>query len=119
LAAPPASRPAPPPAPAITATPTAHRENPWLAAWARAGRDAHRRLNELTDNDSEFRAAEPGTASVLAHVQQDILDRRPRRTGADRLELDADGSIAIIGAPNPRREIESVAARIWGPGPRR
>ena len=92
---------------------TGNRENPWLAAWARAGRDAHRRLNELTDNDSEFRAAEPGTNSVLARVQQDILDRRPRRAGAERLDLDADGSIAVIGAANPRREMESVAARIW------
>ena len=107
--------------PAVATADEGDPDNPFLRAWGHAGRESMRLLNELSDQDFEAAFVDPlprggvGTAggSLLAHLQHDMLDRRAPRAAADRLILAADSSVQILGAPNPRRELESVAAEIW------
>ncbi|MDB4983234.1 MAG: Exodeoxyribonuclease, partial [Myxococcales bacterium] len=90
-------------------------ETPALALWARPGRENIALLNQLSDCDFQTRFADPLTASegtVLAHLQHDILERTPARTGKARLAL-ADESITVLPSPDPRRELETIAAEIW------
>jgi exodeoxyribonuclease V gamma subunit len=107
--------------PAVATADERDPDNPFLGAWGHAGRQSMRLLNELSDQDFEAAFVDPlprggvGSAggSLLAHLQHDMLDRRAPRGAADRLNLPADTSVEILGAPNPRRELESVAAEIW------
>ncbi len=49
---------------------------------------------------------------MLQQLQRDILDRVPARTGDARLALD-DDSVTVLACPDPRRELETIAAEIW------
>lgn len=89
-------------------------ENPFLAAWGLPSRDTVRRLDALCDanaNHPEEPLDQPAT--LLGRVQRDVADRAAARTGPRRLRLPADGSLVVMGAPDPRRAWESVAAEIW------
>ena len=91
-------------------------ENPLLQAWGRPGRENIRLLNTLTgwQFEEHFREAMPDEdATVLQQVQQDILNREPRRQGAANLRLAQDVSLEIIACPNPSREAEIVANTVW------
>jgi exodeoxyribonuclease V gamma subunit len=107
--------------------PTEAPENPLLELWGRPGRDNMRLLNQLADCDFDSRFVDPtagaatagaatpdlptpGAAgpSLLATLQKEVLDREP---AGDRPP--PDGSVVILPAPDPRRELESVAAEIW------
>ncbi len=85
-----------------------------LVLWARPGRENIALLNDLAECDFVPRFADPLTepATVLAQLQHDILDRVPARVGTDRREL-ADDSITVQPCPDPRRELETIAAAIW------
>ncbi len=90
-------------------------ETPALALWARPGRENIALLNQLSDCDFTARFADPLASSedtVLAHLQHDILERTPARVEKTRLAL-ADESITVLPSPDPRRELESIAAEIW------
>lgn len=89
-------------------------ENPFLAAWGLPSRDTVRRLDALCDaNANHPTAPDDQPATLLARVQRDIADRAPARIGAQRLRLPADGSLVVMGAAEPRRAWEAVAAEIW------
>ena len=99
---------------AIPAASDEEGENPFLAAWGMPSRDTVRRLDALCDANADHRtdiAGEPAT--LLARVQRDIAIRAPLRTGRRRLQLPADGSLVVMGAPDPRRAWEAIAAEIW------
>lgn len=90
-------------------------ETPALALWARPGRENIALHNQLSDCDFVSRFRDPldgdeGTA--LAHLQHDILDRAPARSGKARLQL-SDDSVSVVPCPDPRRELETIAAEIW------
>jgi exodeoxyribonuclease V gamma subunit len=91
-------------------------ETPALALWGRPGRDNVRLLNELTGCDLSARFCDPladGAApTLLTQLQHDVLDRVPARRGRDRLAL-GDDSITFLPCPDPRRELETIAAEIW------
>ncbi len=93
-------------------------ENPLLALWGRPGRDNMRLLNQLTDCDFDARFVDPLSdapgASLLATLQKEVLDREPagERQAASGSDT-TDDSIVIAPAPDPRRELETVAAEIW------
>jgi exodeoxyribonuclease V gamma subunit len=110
---------APEPTPDATAD-----ETPALALWARPGRENIALHNQLSECDFVSRfgdpldAAEGTSGTLLAHLQHDALDRAPARAGKARLQL-SDDSITVVPCPNPRRELETIAAEIWrlvGPG---
>ncbi|HVZ74806.1 MAG TPA: exodeoxyribonuclease V subunit gamma [Polyangia bacterium] len=99
-------------------------ENPILSLWGRPGRENIALLNQLSDCDFVARFADPteatSTPTVLAQLQQDVLDRAPARAGRTRLAL-ADDSVTVLPCPSARRELETIAAEIWrlaGPGRR-
>jgi exodeoxyribonuclease V gamma subunit len=92
-------------------------ETPALALWARPGRENIALHNQLSDCDFVSRFSDPldggeGPGTVLAHLQRDILDRAPARTGKANLAL-TDDSVTVIPCPDPRRELETIAAEIW------
>jgi len=96
---------APPPA-------AAPDENPLLALWGRPGRDSIRLYNDLSDCSFRERFEDPaakGTPTLLATLQREVLDRAPR----SRDPAPHDDSLVIFAAPDPRRELETVAAEIW------
>jgi exodeoxyribonuclease V gamma subunit len=84
-----------------------------LTLWGRPGRDSIRLLNEMSDCVFEERFVDPagGAArpSLLVSLQQEILERAPGPATRDT----SDGSLVIVPAPDPRRELETVAAEIW------
>ena len=93
---------------------TLEGENPFLAAWGSPSRDTVRRLDALCDANADHRGhADDEPATLLARVQRDVADRAPARSGLRRLRLPADGSLMVMGAPDPRRAWETVAAEIW------
>ncbi|HSZ82964.1 MAG TPA: exodeoxyribonuclease V subunit gamma [Polyangia bacterium] len=104
--------------PATEAAPVVD-DPPALVLWARPGRENIALLNDLAECDFVPRFADPlaEPVTVLAQLQQDILDRVPARGGAARLEL-ADDSITVRPCPDPRRELETIAAEIWKLVPR-
>jgi exodeoxyribonuclease V gamma subunit len=94
------------------AEPAAPAENPLLELWGRPGRDNMRLLNQLAECDFDARfvdpTAETARPSLLATLQKEVLDREP---AGERPA--PDGSLVILPAPDPRRELETVAAEIW------
>ena len=98
-------------APAAASAPS--DENPLLALWGRPGRDSIRLYNDLSDCDFHERFEDPAAGmarpTLLARLQREVLERAPRSGEAG----EADGSLVIFGAPDPRRELETVAAEIW------
>jgi exodeoxyribonuclease V gamma subunit len=87
-------------------------ESPLLELWGRPGRDNMRLLNQLAECDFDARFVDPTIEtphpSLLATLQKEVLDRAP---AGERPR--PDGSLVILPAPDPRRELESVAAEIW------
>jgi exodeoxyribonuclease V gamma subunit len=76
--------------------------NPLLAAWGRLGREFLDAVTETGAQTSE-RFVDPGSGSLLARVQSDILNlREPRRAPG----LKADGSIGVHVCHSPMREVE-------------
>ncbi len=86
-------------------------ENLPLRLWGRPGRENLRLLNQLDTCDFEEHFAPSSAATLLARVQNDILDR-VARTEPDPA-LAADGSLQVLACPGIRRELEVVAAEIW------
>jgi exodeoxyribonuclease V gamma subunit len=102
------------PAP-IELLPSEPHENPALALWARPGRENIALLNQLSECDFTARFADPledGAATTLCHLQHDVLERAPARAGKTKLAL-ADDSVTVVPCPDPRRELETIAAEIW------
>jgi exodeoxyribonuclease V gamma subunit len=91
-------------------------ETPALALWARPGRENIKLLNQLSECDFASRFHDPlegnPRPTLLAQLQHDILDRVSARDAKTRLDL-ADDSIAVLPCPDPRRELETIAAEIW------
>ena len=101
---------------------SAPNDNPLLTLCGQSGRETLRLLGQLVDGDFETRFREPdqtrtgdsrATGSRLHQIQQDVLDARIESRGEARTQRDDDPSILIVGAPDPRREWESIAAEIW------
>src|SRR5262249_18449726 len=94
-------------------------ETPAPALWARPGRGNIRPLNHPSPSDFVWRFRDPSGAggappTLLARLQQDILDRAPARCAPDQLSIGAaDDSIVVTRCPDPRRELETIAAEIW------
>lgn len=85
-------------------------EQPLLRRWGRPGREKIHLLNELADWDFHDAFADPGRATLLAALQQDILDRQPPRPlGNDG----PDCSLVVHACPSARREAEIIAESIW------
>jgi exodeoxyribonuclease V gamma subunit len=94
------------------ARPAAPAENPLLELWGRPGRDNMRLLNQLAECDFDARFVDPTAEtprpSLLATLQKEVLDREP---AGERPA--PDGSLVLLPAPDPRRELETVASEIW------
>jgi exodeoxyribonuclease V gamma subunit len=82
-----------------------------LAAWGRPGRDNVHLLVRLAGAvDARFVDPASGARPThLAALQQAVLDGKPlgARARAD------DDSLTVVPAPDPRRELETIAAEIW------
>ncbi len=93
------------------------QENDFLQRWGRPGRENIHVLNDMVQSDfgSAFIDPSTGQQSLLARIQQDILNRTigelpnlpvgSLRTG--------DQSLRIIKCPEIRREVEIIANEIW------
>ena len=96
-----------------TAPSPAGDENPLLALWGRPGRDSIRLYNDLSDCNFRERFEDPAarmaSPTLLATLQREVLERAPRGPAA----APHDDSLVLFGAPDPRRELETVAAEIW------
>jgi exodeoxyribonuclease V gamma subunit len=86
-------------------------ENLALRLWGRPGRENLRLLGELDGYDFEEHFAASTAPTLLARVQNDILDRVAR--GEPDPSLACDGSLQVLACPGIRRELEVVAAEIW------
>jgi exodeoxyribonuclease V gamma subunit len=86
-------------------------ENLALRLWGRPGRENLRLLSQLDCDFEEHFAASPNP-TLLGRLQNDILDR-VASTEPDPT-LRADDSLQILACPGIRRELEVVAAEIWG-----
>jgi exodeoxyribonuclease V gamma subunit len=86
-------------------------ENLALRLWGRPGRENLRLLNQLDACDFEEHFAASAAPTLLARVQNDILDRVARAEPDPTLA--ADGSLQVLACPGIRRELEVVAAEIW------
>jgi exodeoxyribonuclease V gamma subunit len=87
------------------------RENLPLRLWGRPGRENLRLLNLMEGSAFEEHFAPTEGKSLLACLQNDILDRVVRQ--APDPELRDDGSLQVLACPGLRRELEVVAAEIW------
>ncbi|MHB8381345.1 MAG: exodeoxyribonuclease V subunit gamma [Candidatus Binataceae bacterium] len=88
-------------------------DNRALGLWGRPGREYIRLLNELSDCDfdSNFIDNPAGeSASLLSHLQQDILDRS---RGAELKGADSPAGIRFLACPGIQREVEIIANDIW------
>jgi exodeoxyribonuclease V gamma subunit len=83
-----------------------------LDGWARPSRDNVRLLAELPGCQVDTRIVDPAdsawSSAALVGLQRRILARDP---GARRPA--PDGTVVILPAPDPRRELETIAAEIW------
>jgi exodeoxyribonuclease V gamma subunit len=86
-------------------------ENLALRLWGRPGRENLRLLSQLDCDFEEHFAASPNP-TLLGRLQNDIL-ARVASTEPDPT-LRADDSLQILACPGIRRELEVVAAEIWG-----
>jgi len=85
--------------------------NPLLASMGRQGRDFHQRLEAAGDYHEDERDlyGDPGTGTMLATVQTDILNLQHRAVRGDvqPLALDPhDDSICVHACHGPMREVE-------------
>src|SRR4029077_7118456 len=76
-------------------------------------RNTIRLYNDLSDCDFHERFEDPSAGmprtTLLATLQREVLERAPRAPSA----APPDDSLVMFGAPDPRRELETVAAEIW------
>jgi exodeoxyribonuclease V gamma subunit len=85
-------------------------DTPALRLWARPGREYLRMLNELTECDFEAHFAHhERTSTLLAGLQEDILNRAPQKVLSDSNVNALDGSIKFLACPSIAREAEIVA----------
>lgn len=89
------------------------QDQPLLRRWGRPGREMMFLLNELGDWDFNPAFEEPGRATLLAALQQDVLDHLPPGPMADPAAAAADGSLSIHDCPTMAREAETIAEQIW------
>ncbi len=80
-----------------------------LRWWGAPGRDHVGALTALTDGDFDDWYESPGTSTLLARVQSDVLARR----AAPAAPVPADDTIRVLACPGVRREAEIIAAEIW------
>ena len=93
------------------------RESLALRLWGRPGRENIRLLDQQGGGDfvgrfiSNAEVAGTGAATLLARLQDDILDRAlpPSPDSAAK----ADGSLRLLPCPGVRRELEVIAGEIW------
>jgi exodeoxyribonuclease V gamma subunit len=96
-----------------TAAPSGGEEPPALQLWGRPGREHVAGLNRLCGWDFRDRFAVTERRSALASLQQDILDRAPARSLADRPAAPrGDRSVQILACPGIRRELEVIGNQI-------
>jgi exodeoxyribonuclease V gamma subunit len=100
-----------PSAPAATARrpPEEVVGHPLLASLGRVGRDFQDVLEGVAEYESDDRYVEPGTGSMLAVLQSDMLALRVRIPGREDEPLPlraGDDSIAVHACHGPMREIE-------------
>ncbi|HXT50428.1 MAG TPA: exodeoxyribonuclease V subunit gamma, partial [Thermoanaerobaculia bacterium] len=90
-------------------------DNQPLRLWGRPGREHVRMLDDLTECafEERFVAADATDESLLAAVQSDVLRRAATGERAPRPAWAHDGSVALLAAPDLRREVEAVADAIW------
>jgi exodeoxyribonuclease V gamma subunit len=91
-------------------------DTPALRLWARPGREYIRMLNELTecDFDAHFTHRDPSqAATLLGHLQEDILNREKERVAEEADYQEEDESIRFLACPGFAREAEIVANEIW------
>jgi exodeoxyribonuclease V gamma subunit len=84
-----------------------------LDLWARPGHDNVQLLTRLAGDevDAHFVAALSGPrAPRLAAFQAAVLERRSVAAQGTRPD---DDSLTVVPAPDPRRELETIAAEIW------
>jgi len=86
-------------------------ENLALRLWGRPGRENLRLLNQIDNCDFEEHFAASAAPTLLARLQNDVLDRAARTEPDPTLR--ADDSLQILACPGIRRELEVVAAEIW------
>lgn len=82
-----------------------------LADWGRPARDNVRLLRRLA-GAAEARFVEPAPGprpTRLAALQRAVLDGKPAGARARA----ADESLTVVPTPDPRRELETIAAEIW------
>ncbi|GJL83394.1 MAG: RecBCD enzyme subunit RecC [marine bacterium B5-7] len=79
--------------------------NPLLARFGKQGRDTLDLIQALSPSESE-EYVEPGRATLLGSIQQDILDLEDRRAGHTPWPSDDDRSLVIHACHGPMREIE-------------
>ena len=82
-----------------------------LAAWGRPGRDNVRLLARLAGAvDARFVDPASGPRPTrLGALQKAVLEGKPLATRGRA----TDESLSVVPAPEPRRELETVAAEIW------
>ena len=86
-------------------------ENLALRLWGRPGRENLRLLGQLDACEFEEHFAAATAPTLLARLQNDILDRVARDQPDPTLR--ADDSLQVLACPGVRRELEVVAAEIW------
>jgi exodeoxyribonuclease V gamma subunit len=96
----------------LDAAPDDEASHPALAAWGRPGRENLRLLARLDGANVEASFPQVDGTSLLSHLQADIVGRRLPDETAPRSA--ADASLTVLPCPSLRRELEVVAAEIWG-----
>ena len=93
--------------------PAAADENPLLALWGRPGRDSIRLYNDLSDCDFHERFEDPAAGMARPRCWPRCSARSWSARRAAAMPAQARRSLVMFGAPDPRRELETVAAEIW------
>jgi exodeoxyribonuclease V gamma subunit len=92
-------------------------DTPALRLWGRPGREYVRLLNEVSQCDFAPLFSEPVSSdsyTLLATLQQSILDREPQRPDVERSAgQQFDARIRFLACPGIRRELEITANEIW------
>ncbi len=89
--------------------------HPLLASWGRQGAELENLLQEM-DPDPRDHFADPGTGSVLATLQSDILNLRqregPEGPDAHTAPEPAEANVAFDACHSPMREVEVLYDRL-------
>ena len=82
-----------------------------LMLWGRPVRDTLAALVERTAGDVEDRFAEPDGDDTTACAAL-LADVRARRAPDASTQVHADAGVTVLACPNPRREVEVIAAEV-------